>query len=389
MYTGQNIFAQVMSFLPWKIFTRIVSQYGGDRRVRSLSCTEQYRIMAFAQLTNRRSLRDTVDCLRALPNKLYHSGLSKAPVVSTVSRANESRNWRIFADFSQRLIAQARTLYSDKDLALELDETVYALDSSTIDLCLSVFPWAPFRSTKAAIKLHTLLDLRGSIPTFIHISDGKLHDVKALDLIHPEAGSIYVMDRAYVDFKRLYSIHQAGAFFVTRAKKKLKFHRVYSAASHKDQGIISDQTIRLDGRTTRKSFPESLRRIRFKDPESGKTLVFLTNRKDLESSKVCALYKQRWQVELFFKWIKQHLRIQRFFGFSENAVKSQIWIAVSVYVLLAVIRHELKLTASMHTILQVLSVIPFEQVPLYQAFTESGYKTVPPPSAKQLILFDL
>lgn len=389
MYPGKNIFAQVMAFLPWKVFSRIADRYNGNQRVRKLSCSEQYRVMAFAQLTHRRSLRDTTTCLGAMPHKLYHLGLRNTPTFSTVARANERRDWRIFADFSQNLITHARTIHAKQYLALDLQETIYALDSSTIDLCLSVFPWAPFRSTKAAVKLHTLLDLRGSIPAFIHISDGKMHDVKALDIINPEAGSIYIMDRAYVDFRRLYVINQTGAFFVTRAKKNLKFHRVYSNQKNKDKGILSDQMIRLDGRNTRNYYPDHLRRIRFIDPESGKKLVFFTNRTDLESSKICDLYKQRWQVELFFKWIKQHLRIQKFFGVSENAVKSQIWIAVSVYVLIAIIRDEFKIKASMHTILQILSVIPFEQVPLYQALTESEHKRPPHTPANQLDLFDL
>jgi transposase len=333
--TGKTLFAQLMDFLPWSTFTRIVARYDGDARVRTLYCAEQYRAMAFAQLTYRESLRDIEVCLSAQASKLYHMGFREPVRRSTLADANETRDWRIYAEFAQRLIAQARKLYADESLGLELTNTVYALDSTTIDLCLSLFPWAHFRSTKAAVKMHTLLDLRGNIPSFIHISDGKLHDVHALDLLLPEAGAIYVMDRGYVDFTRLYVLHQAGAFFVTRAKSNLDAHRVYSAPTDRTTGIIADQTIALDGNTTRRDYPDHLRRVRFKDPESGKTLVFLTNQSALPAASICALYKSRWQVELFFKWIKQHLRIKQFYGTSDNAVKTQIWIAVSVYVLVA------------------------------------------------------
>jgi transposase len=333
--SGKTLFAQLMDFLPWSTFTRIVARYDGDARVRTLYCAEQYRAMAFAQLTYRESLRDIEVCLSAQASKLYHMGFREPVRRSTLADANETRDWRIYAEFAQRLIAQARKLYADESLGLELTNTVYALDSTTIDLCLSLFPWAHFRSTKAAVKMHTLLDLRGNIPSFIHISDGKLHDVHALDLLLPEAGAIYVMDRGYVDFTRLYVLHQAGAFFVTRAKSNLDAHRVYSAPTDRTTGIIADQTIALDGNTTRRDYPDHLRRVRFKDPESGKTLVFLTNQSALPAASICALYKSRWQVELFFKWIKQHLRIKQFYGTSDNAVKTQIWIAVSVYVLVA------------------------------------------------------
>jgi len=372
MNIGKTLFAQLMDFLPWTTFARYVQRYGGDGGVRTLPCAEQFRIMAFAQLTYRESLRDIEVCLSAQAGKLYHMGLRESVKRSTLADANESRDWRIYANFAQRLIDQARKLYAQEDLGLELSNTVYALDSTTIDLCLSVFPWAHFRSTKAAVKMHTLLDLRGSIPSFIHISDGKLHDVHALDLLMPEAGAIYVMDRGYVDFARLHVLHLAGSFFVTRAKSNMDAHRVYSSTTDRSTGVICDQTIALDGFYTRRDYPEHLRRVRFKDPQSNKTLVFLTNQMTLPALTICALYKNRWQVELFFKWIKQHLRIKRFFGTSENAVKSQIWIAVSVYVLVAIVKKRLNLEASLYTLLQILSVTLFEKMPLQQAFPGSN-----------------
>ena len=352
-----------------------------------MRCTEHYRAMAFAQLTGRESLRDIEACLAAGSAKLYHSGF-RAPVRrSTLADANEHRDWRIYADFSQRLIVQARALYANEPLATELNETAYALDSTTIDLCLSIFPWATFRTTKAAVKMHTLLDLRGSIPSFIHISDGKLHDVNVLDLLVPEAGATYVMDRAYIDFQRLYALHQAGAFFVTRAKKNFRSHRLYSASTDRTLGVIADQTIALDGVQTKEHYPDRLRRIRYKDPQSDKTLVFLTNRTGLDALTVCGLYKSRWQVELFFKWVKQHLRVKRFLGVSENAVKSQLWIAVSVYVLVAILRKRLQIDTPLYTMLQILSVMPFEQV--YEALTMTRHSFEPDPSAEmQLQLFD-
>src|ERR1700691_2510104 len=306
MNTGRTLFAQLMDFLPWSTFDRIVARYDGNRAVRKLSCAAQYQVMAFAQLTYRESLRDIEACLSAQTAKLYHMGFREQVRRSTLADANELRDWRIYAEFAHRLIAQARRLYASESLEVDLANSVYALDSTTIDLCMSVFPWAHFRSTKSAVKMHTLLDLRGNIPSFIHISDGKLHDVHALDMLIPEAGAIYVMDRGYVDFTRLYVLHQAGAFFVTRAKSNLDAHRVYSAPTDRTTGIIADQTIALDGNTTRRDYPDHLRRVRFKDPESGKTLVFLTNQSALPAASICALYKSRWQVELFFKWIKQH-----------------------------------------------------------------------------------
>jgi hypothetical protein len=371
MHLGKTLFTQIMDFLPWKTFHRVVTRYRGDHRVRTLSCAEQFRCMAFAQLTYRESLRDIEACLSAQAAKLYHMGFRKPVSRSTLADANERRDWRIYADFAQRLITQARKLYAADTFGVDLSNTVYALDSTTIDLCLSVFPWAPFRSTKAAIKLHTLLDLRGSIPSFIHISDGKLHDVNVLDLLVPEAGAFYIMDRAYLDFERLYTLAQMGAFFVTRAKLNMDARRLYSAPTDRGTGVICDQTIALNGFYSSQHYPQHLRRIRFKDPETGKTLVFLTNHFQLPPLTICALYKSRWQVELFFKWIKQHLRIKRFFGTSENAVKTQIWIAVSVYVLIAIIKKRLNLDVSLHTLLQILSVTVFEKIELARAVADS------------------
>jgi hypothetical protein len=312
-------------------------------------------------MTYRESLRDIEACLSAQPGKLWHMGFGGLVRRATLADANEVRDWRIYAEFAQRLIAQARRLCMGESLLGDLDTTVYALDSTTIDLCLSLFPWAHFRSTRAAVKMHTLLDLRGNIPSFIHISDGKLHDVHALDMILPEAGAIYVMDRGYVDFTRLHGLHQAGAFFVTRAKSNLNAHRVYSAPTDRSAGVIADQTIALDGHYTKRDYPVHFRRVRFRDAKTGKTLVFLTNLTALPALTVCDLYKSRWQVELFFKWIKQHLRIKKFYGTSENAVKTQIWIAVSVYVLVAIVRKRLKLDTSLYTLMQVFSVTVFEK----------------------------
>jgi transposase len=387
MNLGKTLFAQLMDFLPWSTFDRIVARYDGNRAVRTLPCAAQYQVMAFAQITYRESLRDIEACLSAQSAKLYHMGFRGPVHRSTLSDANEARDWRIYAEFAQRLIAQARRLYADDDLGVDLSSTVYALDSTTIDLCLSVFPWAHFRSTKAAVKMHTLLDLRGNIPSFIHVSDGKLHDVHALDMLLPEPGAIYVMDRGYVDFARLHVLHQAGAFFVTRAKSNLNAHRVYSAHVDRTAGLICDQTIALDGYLTRRDYPEHLRRIRFRDAETGKTLVFLTNQVTLPALTICALYKSRWQVELFFKWIKQHLRIKQFYGTSENAVKTQIWIAVSVYVLVAIVRKRLRLEASLYTLLQVLSVTVFEKMPIQSVLSATPDGSVAATDDNQLNLF--
>lgn len=388
MHMGKTLFAQVMEFIPWSTFHRIVDCYGGDHRARTLLCTEQFRCMAFAQLTYRESLRDIETCLAAQAGKLFHMGLP--PVRrSTLADANESRDWRIFAELAHRLIAQARKLYAGDSFGVELSDTVYALDATTIDLCLSVFPWAPFRSAKAAIKLHTLLDLRGAIPSFIHISDGKLHDVNVLDLLIPEPGAFYVMDRAYLDFERLYALGQAGAFFVTRSKSNMDVRRIYSAHTDRTTGVICDQAVMLNGFRSSHRYPQQFRRIRFKDPDSAKTLVFLTNHFQLPALTVCALFRSRWQIELFFKWIKQHLRIKRFFGTSENAVKTQIWIAVSVYVLIAIIKKRLNLTASLHTLLQILSLTLFEKFDLAEALTLPLLEETALDLGNQLHLFDI
>ena len=388
MYLGKTLFAQVMDFLPWKTFHRIVHRYGGDRRIRTLSCAEQYRVMAFAQLTYRESLRDIEVCLSAQASKLYHMGITAPVARSTLADANELRDWRIYFEFAHRLILKARALYADEDFGVELSNTVYALDATTINLCLSMFPWAPFQATQAAVKLHTLLDLRGPIPTFIHISDGKLHDVNVLDLIIIEAGAFYIMDRGYIDYQRLYALDQAGGFFVTRARRNLDARRLYSRPMDRSTGLISDQTIALNGFYAAKHYPGHMRRIRYRDPDTGKVLVFLSNQFTLPALTICALYKCRWQVELFFKWIKQHLRIKRFYGTSENAVRTQIWIAISVYVLVAIIKKQLKLEASLHTLLQVLSLTLFEKMPLRQAFAESVSDKYDNVFQDQLNLFD-
>ena len=387
MHIGKLVFAQLMDHLPWKTFGRIVERYGGDHRVRNFSCANQFRCMAFAQLTYRESLRDIATCLRAQSAKLYHLGIRGAVARSTLADANEARDWRLYAEFAQHLIRVARRLYIDEPFGVDLKDTVYALDSTTIDLCLAMFPWAPFRSTKAAIKLHTLIDLRGNIPSFIHISDGKLHDVNVLDELLPEPGAFYVMDRAYVDFERLYRLHLARAFFVTRAKSNLKAKRRYSQVVDRSLGLICDQTITLSVFYSKTGYPEVLRRIRFKT-EAGKTLVFLTNNFALPALTITELYRCRWQVELFFKWIKQHLRIKSFFGTSENAVKTQVWIALSVYVLVAIVRKRLHLDASLYETLQILSLTMFETTPLHQLLTLILHDPIPTDSSSQLNLFE-
>ena len=388
MNVGKTLFAQVMEYVPWKTFGRIIDRHGGDAGVRTLDCADLFRVMAFSQLTWRESLRDIESCLAANQTKLFHMGLSGVPARATLSDALNQRDWRIYHALATRLIVRARDLYAKEPTSLELDATVYALDSTTIDLCLSLFDWAPFRSTKAAVKMHTLLDLRGAIPAFIHISDGKMGDVKALDILPIEAGAFYVMDRGYLDFGRLFTLHQAGAFFVTRAKRGMNARRVYSRKTDRTTGVICDQSIRLNGFYVTKDYPEHLRRIRFKDPESGKTLVFLTNNTSLPPLTIAALYKSRWQVELFFKWIKQHLRIKRFLGTSENAVKTQIWCAVSTYVLIAIVKKELHLNASLYTLLQILSVSVFEKTLISCALQPDTSRATTPQPGNQLILFD-
>lgn len=387
MNTGKTLFAQIMDYLPWDTFYRIVSRYRGDYRVKTFRCSEQLRVMAFAQMTYRESLRDIEACLTSQMQKLYHMGISSAVSRSTLADANEVRDWRIYAELAQRLIAQARKLYAGESLAVELKDTVYALDSTTIDLCLSMFSWANFRTAKAAVKLHTLLDIRGAIPSFIHISDGKLHDVNVLNMLILEPGAFCVMDRAYLDFQRLYSLHQAGSFFVTRAKSNLDARRIYSAPVDRNTGLVCDQLIALNGHYSKQSYPEQLRRIRFKVPETGKTLVFLSNHKTLPALTICALYKSRWEVEQFFRWIKQNLRIKSVYGTSENAVKTQIWIAVSVYVLIAIVKKRLNLKLPLYTFLQILSVAAFQKMPLQQAFAGSDDSMNTEMDCNQLNLF--
>ena len=388
MNVGKTLFAQVMEYVPWKTFGRIIDRHGGDAGVRTLDCADLFRVMAFSQLTWRESLRYIESCLASNQSKLFHMGLSGIPARSTLSDALNQRDWHIYHVLAMRLIVRARNLYAAEPTGLELDATVYALDSTTIDLCLSLFDWAPFRTTKAAVKMHTLLDLRGAIPAFIHISDGKMSDVKVLDILPIEAGAFYVMDRGYVDFDRLFKIHQAGAFFVTRAKRGMDACRVYSTKTDRGTGVICDQAIRLNGFYVSKDYPEHLRRIRYKDPVSGKTLVFLTNNTTLPPLTIAALYKSRWQVELFFKWIKQHLRIKRFLGTSENAVKTQIWCAVSTYVLIAIVKKELHLNASLYTLLQILSISIFEKTDISCALQPDTTRNIAPPPNNQMILFD-
>ena len=390
MNDGRMIFSQVMDFLPLSQFRKCVARYDGNRKVQSFSCLDQLLCMAFAQLSYRESLRDIEVCLRAMRPKLYHMGFRSHIAKSTLADANEKRDWRIYADFAQILIAEAKTLYANEDFGVELQEaSVYALDSTTIDLCLALFPWARFRRTKAAIKLHTLLNLRGNIPEFIHISEGKMHDVNVLDILVPQPGAYYVMDRGYVDFARLYAIDQSLAFFVTRAKRGMLFYRLASRRVAKSSGLRSDQTIRLTGTNTTTGYPEPLRKVRYHDTDNDKTLVFLTNNFSLPALTVAQLYKARWRVELFFKWIKQHLRIKAFFGTSENAVKTQVWIAVSVYVLVAILKKRLDLPHSLYTILQFLSVSLFEKTTILQAFSNIAGQPEIDHNANQLLLFEL
>ncbi len=369
MYTGKTVFAQVMDFLPLQEFRKCVKRYRGNYKVKDFSCWEQFLCMAFAQLTFRESLRDIETCLRAMKNKLYHMGIRSQVSRNTLSNANNKRDWHIYADFAQVLIHTARDLYINEDFGVELEQTVYALDATTIDLCLSLFPWARFRKTKAGIKLHTLMDLRGSIPTFIEVTEALLHDVNILDILVVEPGSFYVMDRAYLDFRRLHLLHQSHAFFIVRAKKNFDFRRLYSHKVDKSTGLRCDQTIILT--TSCKKYPEKLRRVRFYDTENNLMLTFITNNFSLPALTTAQLYKCRWRIELFFKWIKQHLRIKAFFGTSPNAVKTQIWIAISVYVLVAIIKKRLNIQHSLYTILQVLSVTAFEKIPLTELLTDS------------------
>ena len=390
MNVGKTLFAQIMEFVPWTSFGRIVDRYSGNAGVRRMTCAEQFRVMAFAQLTWRESLRDIEVTLGANATKLYAMGLRHSIHRSTLADANESRDWRIWADVAALLIRRARKLYSDTDLVgLDLKNTVYALDATTIDLCLSLFHWAPFRKAKGAVKLHTLLDLRGAIPAFIHISDGKMHEVNVLDFLPIEAGAFYVMDRGYLDFTRLYRLHQMGGFFVTRTKANTNARRIYSSPVDRATGLVCDQTIALNGFYATQHYPDYLRRIRFNDAQSGKTLILLTNNFALPPLTIAALYKNRWQVELFFKWIKQHLRIKKFLGNSENAVKTQIWCAVSTYVLIAIIKKELQINASLYTLLQILSVSVFEKTEISCAFQNTGFSSETLDTDNQLNLFGI
>jgi hypothetical protein len=387
MHSGRLVFAQLMSHLPLTTFRRCVARYSGEHKTKSFSCLDQFLTLAFAQLTYRESLRDIEACLRAQASKLYHIGIRGGVARNTLANANAQRDWRIYADYAQHLIAIARRLYAEEPLAVDLKETVYALDATTIDLCLSLFPWAPFRTTKAAVKLHTLLDLRGNIPSFLHITDGKVHDVNVLDLLVPEAGAFYVVDRGYVDFVRLARLDVMGAFFVTRAKSNFRFTRLAARPVDKSTGLICDQTVALTVFYSKQGYTKPLRRVRYRDPLTGKRLVFITNHFGLPALTICELYRMRWQVELFFKWIKQHLRIKSFYGTSENAVKTQIWIAVCVYVLVAIVRKRLRLEASMHELLQILSLTLFEQTPLDQLLNLAPPDAISVDAHKQLNLF--
>ena len=389
MNTGKTIFSQIMEFLPLYEFHKCIQRYHGDYKVKSFSCTDQFLCMAFAQLTYRESLRDIEACLRSMRSKLYHMGIRGQVSRSTLADANENRDWHIYADFAQVLIHTARNLYLQDPFAIELANTIYALDATTIDLCLSLFPWAHFRKNKGAIKLHTLLDLRGSIPTFIDISDGKFYDANILDILIPEAGSFYIMDRGYLDFIRLYALHQAQAFFIVRAKSNLQARRIYSHPVDKSTGLRCDQAVMLTVYKSAKDYPEQLRVVKFFDSEHNLRLTFLTNHFTLEAIKIAQLYKCRWKIELFFKWIKQHLRIKTFFGTSENALKSQIWIAISIYVLVAIIKKELKLKQSLYTILQILSVSIFEKTAIFQALTETNVINEDTQNQNQLTMFNL
>jgi hypothetical protein len=389
MNTGRSVFSQIMDFLPLAEFRRCVKSYRGHYKVQSFSCLDQFLCMAFAQLTYRESLRDIETCLRSMPKRLYHMGIRGTVSHSTLAHANRRRDWRIYADFAQVLIHQARQLYADEEFGVELAETVYALNATTIDLCLSLFPWAWFQRRKAGIKLHTILDLRGSIPTFIKITDARAYEVCLLDELIPEPGSFYIMDRAFVDFKRLYTLHLCQANFVVRSRANLQFRRRYSRPVENGSGVKCDQIIILTGQHTPLYYPDKLRRVRFLDPETQNDLTFLTNNFILPAEMIAQLYKCRWQIELFFKWIKQHLRIKSFYGTSENAVKTQIWIAVSVYLLVAILKKRLKLDISLYTLLQILSVTLFEKVSLFQVVTDFNRTSQSPQSCNQLQLFNL
>ena len=389
MHNGKIVFSQLMEFLPLHQFHRCVRRYNGDYGVRTFSCLDQFLCMAFAQLTYRESLRDIEACLRAVGSKLYHMGISRNVARNTLAHANETRDWRIYADFAQILIALARPLYTNDEFGVELNETVYALDSSTIELSLSIFPWARYQKQKGAVRLHTLLDLRGSIPSFIWITDGKVGDVSILDSLIVEPGAFYIMDRGYIDFARLHTMSQCQGFFVARARGNMRFRRVYSHPVDRSTGLRCDQTIILAEKRTSRYYPEKLRRVHYVDSEREQSIIALTNNFLLPALVIAQLYKCRWQIELFFKWIKQHLRLKAFYGTSENAVKSQIWIAISVYVLVAIVKKKLQLEQSLYTILQILSLTCFEKTPLYQVLTETVWEDVQTEPDKQLELFNI
>ena len=390
MNEGKTVFSQIMNFFPKYEFDKNVIRYKGNYKMRHFSCWDQFLSMGFAQLTYRNSLRDIEACLNAQPQKLYHMGIRGNITRTNLANANQNRDWRIYAAFAQRLISMARNLYQNDDIAdIDLDSIIYALDSTTIDLCLSLFPWAKFRRRKGAVKLHALLDLRGSIPTFIEITDGSVHDVNILDVLIPEPGSYYIMDRGYIDYKRLYRLNKELGYFIVRAKKNLKFKRLYSNKVDKSTGLRCDQVVKLTGFYQKKDYPETIRRVKFFDAENEKSFVFLTNNFEIPAFTVALLYKNRWKIELFFKWIKQHLKIKSFYGTSLNAVKTQIWISISVYVMIAIIKKTLKIEMSLYKILQILSVSVFEKVSIIQLLTESNYKTKQHYAPNQLILWDL
>lgn len=389
MNQGKTVFAQLMELLPKYEFDKCVKRYRGNYKVQRFSCWEQFLVMSFAQLTYRESLRDIEACLGAVKNKLYHSGIRSNVSRSTLADANENRDWRIYADFAQILIEQARQLYAeDNDFTLTLKNMVYAFDSTTIDLCLTLFPWARFRKHKAAVKLHTLLDLRGSIPTFVEITSGDVHDVKVLDLLSYEAGAFYVMDKGYIDYSRLYAIEQAKAFFVTRAKENFAFKRAYSNSANKKRGIICDQLVNLTGHYASINYPDKIRRIKYHDNEKEKTFIFLTNNQKLAAVTIAALYKERWKIELFFRWMKQHLRIKTFYGTTANAVYTQVWIAISIYLLVAIMKKKMHIDKSIYTILQILSVSLFEKMPIKQAFQEKENNNLTEQVCNQLNIFE-
>ena len=389
MNQGKTVFAQLMEFIPAREFRRCVNRYQGNYKISSFSCWDQFLCMAFAQLTYRESLRDIETCLRAVGPRLYHLGIRGHVSRSTLADANEMRDWRIYADFAQVLIRTARQLYADESFAGELNQTVYALDCTTIDLCLSLFPWARYRAKNAAVKMHTLLDLHGNIPAFIAVEPAKIHEIRVFDQLVAEPGSIYIMDRAYLDFERLYTLKQTLAFFIIRARKDFRFHRLRSHPVDRRTGLRCDQTIRLKSFYPAKFYPEPLRRIRYRDAETAKHLIFLTNNFLLPTLTITQLYKCRWQVELFFKWIKQHLRIKKFYGLSPNAVKTQIWIAISIYLLVAIVRKRLRLDLNLYTMSQILSLTLFEKMPILQAFSQIHCSTELDQSCNQFHLFDL